>query len=116
MSNIYNTIYEYADGADISHYRISNNSVDAPDTITSDFSPADDPDFMSNVDDVIHIDGRRYISAGWGETGPSYIAGSVILDVCYARYTLVFASDTDRYGEYVSDGIVYETRADAEKV
>lgn len=111
-NNIYETMFDYAHDADITHYRQSNADRDAPNILVKPFHPSDDAEFCIQFEDEITRDGIKYVRVCWGESEESYLKESAIYDICYVRYILSFDNLADYYGEYISDGIVYDT-ADA---
>ena len=106
----YKTMYAYAKDADISHYEHSEPVEDAPYILVEAFQPADDPDFCIREQDTVVRGKATYIRVGWGESEKSYIRTDALYDLCYARYTL-----SGKYGGYVSDGRVYESKKAAMK-
>lgn len=114
MTTLYDSIYAYAQDADITHYRHSNVDKDAPACLVEAFQPADDHDFAILDKDRLTEDGKTYFRVYWGEYEISYLLENALFDVCYVRYC--FVPDDHSGGEYVSDGIVYETLEAAERV
>jgi len=106
----YDSMYEYVDGADISHYRCSTAEDEPDEIMVAEFCPADDPDFAIDVDNAIEHNGKTHIPVCWGEDGPSLLREDALGEVCYIRYMY----NPQTY-EYVSDGRVYETREEAEQ-
>ncbi len=99
----YDSMYEYAKGADISHYEWTPCG-DAPPVLASEFNPADDADVVIDYDAPIEHKGKTYIPICWGENEPSAILETAIDEVCWVRYI-----PGNREGTYVSDGTVYPT-------
>jgi len=106
----YDSMYEYVDGADISHYRCSTAEDDPDEIMIAEFSPADDPDFAIDPDHTIEVDTVRYVPVCWGEDGLSLLREDALEEVCFVRYMY-----NPQTREYVSDGRVYETREEAEQ-
>lgn len=105
----YNTMYEYARDADITHYRMSGDGED--EYRIEAFNPADDTDFVIDNDHTITT-GQCYIPVCWGEGEPSALLESEITTgQCYIVYRW---DDPEQL--YVSDGSVYETWAAANLV
>jgi len=106
----YDSMYEYVQDADISHYRMSG--IGDEEYRIEAFNPSDDPDFAINYDNTTEHDGKTYISVCWGEEESSALLESEIyMAQCYIVYRLDELAQT-----YVSDGTVYETREAAELV
>lgn len=113
---LYDTMYKYTNDADITHYKHSNADLDAPEILIEAFKPIDDPDFCVDWTNRLTQNGHTYIRVCWGEPEKSYLAEEAVFDCCYVRYTFFDEDDGSDYGEYVSDGRVYETREAAEIV
>jgi len=100
-------MYEYVQGADISHYRISGDGEEEYQIVA--FNPAEDPDFATDIDNPIEQDEKTYIPVCWGEAEKSALLESEIDTAqCYILYR--YAEDAH---EYVSNGRIYETKESA---
>ena len=106
----YDSMYEYVQGADISHYRCSTAEDDPDEIMIAEFSPADDSDFAIDPDHTIEVDTVRYVPVCWGEDGLSLLREDALEEVCFVRYMY-----NPLTHEYVSDGRAYETREHAEQ-
>ena len=115
MSERFNSMFEYVADADITHYRHTNTDKDAPDILIEPFQPVDDHDFAIIWDDEIEKDGKTYIRVCWVEDEISYLAQSAMYETCYIRYVKTFSDPKDEFGEYISDGRVYDTTKEAEE-
>ena len=106
-TTFYDSMYEYAKTADISHYRLSVPDSVAP-VIAAEFAPTNDTDLMINGNHPIQHDGKTYLPISWGEKEESAILDTDVDAVCWVRYT-----SGNRKGTYVSDGTVYPTETAA---
>ena len=106
----YDSMYEYVQGADISHYRCSTAEDDPDEIMVTEFCPADDPDFAIDPDHTIEFDTVRYVPVCWGEDGLSLLREDALEEVCFVRYMY-----NPLTHEYVSDGRAYKTREQAEQ-
>jgi len=106
----YDSVYEYVQNADISHYSMSGDGEE--EYCIVEFSPADDLEFMIDIDsDPIEHDGKTYLRVCWGEAEDSALLESAFDEMCYILYRW------DEYKqEYTSDGTVYETAEAAKRV
>lgn len=104
----YETMYDYALFADISHYSMSASSIPVwPGVVWVDsFKPRDDPDFTT-TDTVNGEDAPPwYVWVNWGEDHWVLLKKSALDDEMYARYEYWD-------GEFNSIGGVFETEEDA---
>lgn len=107
-TNLYESMYEYANDADITHYVLTTADEDPIEILILPFYPSEDKTFVIRSDININHNGNKYIRVYWGENEESYIIEHAIWEYCYIRYV----HDGDKY---VSDGRVYETEDDANK-
>lgn len=107
----YDTMFEYAKDADISHYRMSTPKDPEDMIISFGFQPCGDPDMSIDFNERIQHNGDIYFLICWGENEKSAIRENAVDESCYIRY--IYNHETM---EYVSDGRVYDTRENAEVV
>lgn len=104
----YGSMAEYTKEKSISHYCLFN-IPDSPDVVIHSFQPIIDRDIVIDYDDRVDRYGKEYYRVDWGESHTSYIEYEAICEECYARYL-----PGSTAGVYVSDGVVYASREDAE--
>jgi hypothetical protein len=85
---LYDSMHDYVQDADISHYEHGNADKDAPEILIEAFQPSDDDSFGIDWDDAITRTGVDYVRVSWGEPEKSYLRVSALYDLCYARYIL----------------------------
>lgn len=109
----YESIYAWAENADISHYILSGNAsgvLPQGIVIAEEFRPIDDSEvtvrYGVNWNEVAIPEG--YAQVNWGEENISLITFGALAGTCWIRYEW---DDASR--EYHSDGNVYETEKKA---
>jgi len=108
-TTFYDSMYEYVQDADISHYRQSGDGEE--EYLIVAFNPAKDADFATDIDNPIERDGKTYIPVCWGEKESSALLESETDD---GECCILYRYDEDKM-EYVSDGRVYETYESADQ-
>jgi hypothetical protein len=105
--NLYETMYEYVQDADLSYYEISGSGLQAP--FVEEIKPIHDPSFLVKSDGILY-NGKFYQEVNFGEEGPSYLYKNALYEPVYLIYI------EREEGVYVPfNGRVIETRDEAER-
>jgi len=114
--NLYNSMFDYVNDADLTDYEISDGIVrEVP--FVEPIKPYDDSNFMVWVDDKITYDGDTYVKVNFGEDddpeeyGESFLLESALDEEVYMIYTEKEAGIPVYVPE---DGYIYENRETAE--
>ncbi len=105
----YNSMYKYAEDADITHYKVTVGGH-TPLVLVTEFHPQEDSDMWIDWDNPIEYESNTYLPINWGEPGSSAILESAANEICWIRYI-----PGNHEGTYVSDGRVYPSEKAAMK-
>ena len=90
--NIYNSMFDYVNDADFSHYEISDGKERETPFINT-VKPVEDPNFSVWIDDKITYEGNTYVKVNFGEDddpeeyGESFMLESALDEEVFVIFT-----------------------------
>ena len=109
--NLYDSMYDYVNDADLSHYVISDGKVrEVP--FVEPIKPLDDSDFMVWIDDKITYEGNTYVKVNFGEDdsedyGESFLLESALDEEVFLIYNKIEIEGNE--AAYRANAICYRT-------
>ncbi|MGE5458226.1 MAG: hypothetical protein ACM3RX_07715 [Methanococcaceae archaeon] len=114
QANIYESIFEYMKGFDITQYE-TNYTDGQPEYFVEEWQPATDNDLYYEYDEMkdageIEIDGQKYTRINKGETQINYVPAESLTDTLY----IIYHCDHS-LRKCTGTGEIFQTEEEAEK-
>jgi len=107
---LYNSMYDYVNDADLTHYIISDGKVrEVP--FVEPIKPCEDSDFMVWIDDKLKYEGLTYVKVNFGEDDSEEYGESFLLESALTEEVfMIFSEKEAGTTVYVPlNNIIYET-------